>query len=128
MNNAVIIYMMDVSGSMGDEQKEIVRTEAFWIDTSLRSQYKGIETRYIIPDTTAREVDEDAVYSRRAKAAGTLISSAYRLCRRSIETDYAPSDWNIYPFHFTPTATTGRVRTLKHFAWICWITESFFPS
>ena len=26
--NAVIIYMMDVSGSMGDEQKEIVRIEA----------------------------------------------------------------------------------------------------
>src|SRR4030095_10624956 len=31
--NAVIIYMMDVSGSMGDEQKEIVRIESFWIDT-----------------------------------------------------------------------------------------------
>src|SRR5262245_1424948 len=30
--NAVIIYMMDVSGSMGDEQKEIVRIESFWID------------------------------------------------------------------------------------------------
>ena len=43
-NNAVIIYMMDVSGSMGDEQKEIVRIESFWIDTWLRSQYKGLET------------------------------------------------------------------------------------
>ena len=36
-SNAVIIYMMDVSGSMGDEQKEIVRIESFWIDTWLRS-------------------------------------------------------------------------------------------
>ena len=35
--------MMDVSGSMGDEQKEIVRIESFWIDTWLRKQYKGIE-------------------------------------------------------------------------------------
>ena len=35
-SNAVIIYMMDVSGSMGDEQKEIVRIESFWIDTWLR--------------------------------------------------------------------------------------------
>ncbi len=43
--NAVIIYMMDVSGSMGDEQKEIVRIESFWIDTWLRSQYKGLESR-----------------------------------------------------------------------------------
>src|SRR6185436_10503816 len=29
-SNAVIVYMMDVSGSMGDEQKELVRLEAFW--------------------------------------------------------------------------------------------------
>ncbi|MEM7313191.1 MAG: DUF444 family protein, partial [Planctomycetota bacterium] len=40
--NAVIIYMMDVSGSMTDDQKEIVRTEAFWIDTWLKNQYDGI--------------------------------------------------------------------------------------
>lgn len=99
-NSAVIIYMMDVSGSMGDEQKEIVRTEAFWIDTWLRSQYKGIETRYIIHDATAREVDEDTFFRTR-ESGGTLISSAYKLCEKLIETDYAPSDWNIYPFHFS---------------------------
>ncbi len=99
-NSAVIIYMMDVSGSMGDEQKEIVRTEAFWIDTWLRSQYKGIETRYIIHDATAKEVDEDTFFKTR-ESGGTLISSAYRLCQKIIETDYAPSEWNIYPFHFS---------------------------
>ena len=42
--NAVVIYMMDVSGSMTDEQKEIVRIEAFWIDTWMHSQYQGVET------------------------------------------------------------------------------------
>lgn len=99
-NSAVIIYMMDVSGSMGDEQKEIVRTEAFWIDTWLRSQYKGIETRYVIHDATAREVDEDTFFRTR-ESGGTLISSAYRLCEKIISTDYAPTDWNIYPFHFS---------------------------
>lgn len=99
-NNAVIIYMMDVSGSMGDEQKEIVRAEAFWINTWLRSQYKGIETRYIIHDASAKEVDEDTFYRTR-ESGGTLISSAYKLCSQIIETDYAPSEWNIYPFHFS---------------------------
>ncbi len=99
-NSAVIIYMMDVSGSMGDEQKEIVRTEAFWIDTWLRSQYKGIETRYIIHDATAREVDEQTFFKTR-ESGGTLISSAYKLCEKIIYTDYAPSEWNIYPFHFS---------------------------
>jgi sporulation protein YhbH len=99
-NNAVIVYMMDVSGSMGDEQKEIVRTEAFWIDTWLRSQYKGIETRYIIHDATAREVDEQTFFRTR-ESGGTLISSAYKLCEKIIESEYPPSDWNIYPFHFS---------------------------
>ncbi len=99
-NSAVIIYMMDVSGSMGDEQKEIVRTEAFWIDTWLRSQYKGIETRYIVHDATAREVDEETFYKTR-ESGGTLISSAYKLCEQIIDQDYSPSEWNIYPFHFS---------------------------
>ena len=53
--------MMDVSGSMGDEQKELVRLEAFWIDAWLRRNYHGIESRYIVHDVRAAEVDRDAV-------------------------------------------------------------------
>lgn len=98
--NAVIIYMMDVSGSMGDEQKEIVRTTAFWIDTWISSQYKGLETRYIIHDAAAKEVDKDTFF-RTKESGGTLISSAYKLCKQVIEESYDPSEWNIYPFHFS---------------------------
>jgi hypothetical protein len=64
-SNAVIIYMMDVSGSMGDEQKEMVRIESFWIDTWLRSQYKGLESRYIIHDATARVVEREVFFRTR---------------------------------------------------------------
>ncbi|TNE51349.1 MAG: DUF444 family protein [Deltaproteobacteria bacterium] len=99
-SNAVIIYMMDVSGSMGDEQKEIVRIESFWIDTWLRSQYNGIESRYIIHDATAREVDAHTFFHTR-ESGGTMISSAYRLCQRIVEEEYPVDQWNIYPFHFS---------------------------
>jgi uncharacterized sporulation protein YeaH/YhbH (DUF444 family) len=99
-SNAVIIYMMDVSGSMGDEQKEIVRIESFWIDTWLRSQYDGIESRYIIHDAIAREVDRDTFFHTR-ESGGTMISSAYKLCADMIENEYPVSEWNIYPFHFS---------------------------
>jgi len=98
--NAVIIYMMDVSGSMGDEQKEIVRIESFWIDTWLRQQYKDIETRFIIHDAAAREVDRDTFFRTR-ESGGTMISSAYRLAADMIERDYPSEQWNIYPFHFS---------------------------
>ena len=100
VTNAVIIYMMDVSGSMGDEQKEMVRIESFWLDTWLRRQYKGIETRFIIHDAVAREVDRETFFSTR-ESGGTMISSAYKICAQMIENDFPPSEWNVYPFHFS---------------------------
>lgn len=99
-SNAVIIYMMDVSGSMGDEQKEIVRIESFWIDTWLRRHYDGLECRYIIHDAMAKEVDRNTFFHTR-ESGGTMISSAYRLCADIIKADYNPEEWNIYPFHFS---------------------------
>jgi len=98
--NAVIIYMMDVSGSMGEEQKEMVRIESFWIDAWLSLQYKGIETRFIIHDATAKEVDRETFFHTR-ESGGTMISSAYKLCAEMIGKDYPPTEWNIYPFHFS---------------------------
>jgi uncharacterized protein len=98
--NAAVIYMMDVSGSMTDEQKQIVRTEAFWIDTWLSSQYDGVETRYIIHDAAAREVDEETFYRTR-ESGGTRISSAYRVCVDLIRKQLPPSEWNIYCFQFS---------------------------
>jgi len=99
-SNAVIIYMMDVSGSMWEEQKEIVRLETFWIDTWLHYQYKGIETRYIIHDAAAAEVDRETFFTLKENG-GTVISSAYELCNKIIDENFSPEEWNIYAFHFS---------------------------
>jgi len=98
--NAVIIYMMDVSGSMGEEQKEIVRIESFWIDAWLRHNYKGVEIRYIIHDAEAREVDRDTFYHTR-ESGGTVISAAYKLCAQVMENEYPADEWNVYCLHFS---------------------------
>jgi len=99
-SNAVIIYMMDVSGSMGDEQKELVRLEAFWIDAWLRRNYQGIESRYIVHDVRAGEVDRETFFRIR-EDGGTRISSAFRVARALLDKNYSPDDWNIYLFHFS---------------------------
>lgn len=99
-SNAVIVYMMDVSGSMGDEQKELVRLEAFWIDTWLRRNYDGIESRYIVHDVRAAEVDKKTFFSVR-EDGGTRISSAFQCCKELLDAHYDPNDWNIYLFHFS---------------------------
>ncbi len=98
--NAVIIYMMDVSGSMGNEQKEIVRIESFWIDTWIRAHYDGIATRYIVHDAVAHEVDRETFYTTR-ESGGTRISSAYEMAAHIVEKDYPADDWNVYCFHFS---------------------------
>ena len=99
-SSAIIIYMMDVSGSMGTEQKEMVRTTAFWIETWLQSQYEKIDICYIVHDAVAREVDQQTFYHLR-EGGGTRISSAYELCNTIIDERYSPEEWNIYPFHFS---------------------------
>jgi len=99
-SRALIVYMMDVSGSMGDEQKEIVRLECFWIDTWIRSQYEGVDVRYIIHDAVAREVDRHTFFHTR-ESGGTIISSAYKLFLKIFEDHYNLEEWNVYPFHFS---------------------------
>jgi hypothetical protein len=110
--NAVILYMMDVSGSMGEEQKEIVRLESFWIDTWLRHQYKGLEVRYIIHDAEARLVDQETFYHTR-ESGGTVISSAYKLCDKLVQDEFRPEEWNIYLFHFSDGDNWGGDDTRK---------------
>ncbi|MBL8841540.1 MAG: DUF444 family protein [Planctomycetes bacterium] len=99
-SSAAVIYMMDVSGSMGKEQKEIVRVEAFWINAWLKSQYKSLEIRWIVHDAAAREVDEATFFHLR-ESGGTKISSAYELCAQLMREKFPAEAWNVYPFHFS---------------------------
>ena len=96
--NAVIIMMMDISGSMGQEQKDIVRTESFWINAWIKRHYPRTERRYIVHDVVAKEVDEQTFYTIK-ESGGTKISSAYELCYKIVDTQF--KDFNVYPFHFS---------------------------
>ncbi len=110
--NAVIVYMMDVSGSMTDAQKQIVRTESFWIDTWLKSQYEGLERVYIVHDAAAKEVDETTFYNTR-ESGGTRISSAYQVAQEVISQRYPVSQWNIYFFQFSDGDNWGEDNSIS---------------
>ena len=99
-SNAVIFYMMDVSGSMSDAQKELVRTICFWLDTWLKYNYKGVDRIFIIHDSAAAAVDEETFFHTH-QSGGTMISSAYKLCLKMLKERFNPLEYNIYCFHFT---------------------------
>ena len=98
--------MMDVSGSMGDEQKEIVRIESFWIDTWLRSNYKGLETPLHHPRRGgARGRPRDLLPHPRVGRHDDL-ERLQALHARSSTTDYPPTSGTSIR-STSPTATTG---------------------
>ena len=107
---------MDVSGSMGEEQKEIVRIESFWINAWLKSQYEGIETRYIIHDASAKEVDEHTFFHTR-ESGGTMISSAYKLATQMMK-QITPQANGIFTRFISATVITGR-STIRRPALVC---------
>jgi hypothetical protein len=105
-SNAVIVYMMDVSGSMTQRKKELVRLTAFWIDSWLKAHYPRLVTRYLVHDAAAHEVDAHTFFHVR-ESGGTRISSAYELCRDIIRREYPAEDWNLYAFHFSDGENFG---------------------
>ena len=97
-SNAVIFFMMDVSGSMGTEKKFIARSFFFLLYQFLRYKYDKIEVVFIAHTTEAKEVSESEFFSR-GQSGGTTISSAPELALDVMNKRYHPSSWNIYAFH-----------------------------
>jgi sporulation protein YhbH len=99
-SNAVVMAMMDVSGSMGEFKKYIARSFYFWMVRFLKTKYDNVKIVFISHHTEAREVSEEQFFTQ-GESGGTVVSSAYRLALDIIKDRYPARDWNIYPFHFS---------------------------
>lgn len=99
-SQAVVIAMMDTSGSMGMFEKYIARTFFFWMVRFLRTKYENVEIVFIAHHTEAREVTEEEFFTR-GESGGTICSSAYKKALEIIDKRYSPEKFNIYPFHFS---------------------------
>jgi len=92
---AVMFCLMDVSGSMNEERKDIAKRFFILLYLFLTRTYENIEVVFIRHHTTAKEVDEhEFFYSR--ETGGTVVSSALEMMHDIIKERYPTSDWNIY--------------------------------
>lgn len=98
--NAVIFFMMDVSGSMTKNIKFIARSFFFLLYQFIRHKYEEVEIVFIGHTTEAFETDEDSFF-KRGESGGTLVSTAPKLALEIISKRFHPSSWNIYAFHCT---------------------------
>ncbi|MCL6616135.1 MAG: sporulation protein YhbH [Anoxybacillus ayderensis] len=96
--NAVVICIMDVSGSMDQTKKYMARSFYFLLYQFLRLKYSNVEVVFVAHTTTAKEVSENEFFHR-GESGGTYISSGYQKALEIIEQRYNPANWNIYAFH-----------------------------
>jgi len=99
-SRAVVIAMMDVSGSMDEEKKYFARLMLFWLVEFLRRIYLRVEIRFIVHHAEASLVDEHTFFHTQ-ESGGTVSSTAYQLARELVEQEYPTSSWNAYLFHFS---------------------------
>lgn len=97
-SNAVVICLMDTSGSMDNVKKYLARSFFFLLYQFVRSRYEAVDLLFIAHDTKAQEVGEDDFFYK-GQSGGTMISSGYQKVLDIIEDRYHPSVWNIYCFH-----------------------------
>ncbi|HPC99836.1 MAG TPA: sporulation protein YhbH [Acetivibrio sp.] len=96
--NAVVICIMDVSGSMDQTKKYLARSFYFLLYQFIRLKYSNVDVVFVAHTTTAKEVNENEFFHR-GESGGTYISSGYEKALEIIEQRYNPASWNIYAFH-----------------------------
>lgn len=92
---AVMFCIMDVSGSMGPEEKDIAKRFFMLLYLFLTKTYEKIQVIFISHHTEAHEVDEETFFYSR-ETGGTVVSSALNLMSAIIQERFPISEWNIY--------------------------------
>ena len=92
---AVMFCLMDVSGSMDEDKKNLAKRFFTLLYLFLHRNYERIDVVFLRHHTVAEEVDEENFFHSR-ETGGTVVSSALKLMAKVIEARYASGLWNIY--------------------------------
>jgi len=97
-SNAVVLCLMDTSGSMDTMKKYLARSFFFLLYQFICTRYQNVEIAFVAHHTEAREVSENEFFHK-GESGGTFISSGYQKALEIIQARFHPSLWNIYAFH-----------------------------
>ncbi|MBI3432564.1 MAG: YeaH/YhbH family protein [Hydrogenophilales bacterium] len=94
-SQAVMFCLLDVSGSMDEDRKNIAKRFFMLLYLFLTKSYERIDVVFIRHHTVAKEVDEEEFFASR-ESGGTVVSSALELMKDIILERYPSANWNIY--------------------------------
>src|SRR5215472_10266326 len=122
-SNAVVMCVMDTSGSMDTMKKYLARSFFFLLYQFITTRYRNVEIVFIGHHTEANEVSEEEFFHK-GESGGTFISSGYLKALEIIQQRYHPSLWNIYAFHCSDgdnfdSDNPAALRAAKELADVC---------
>lgn len=94
ITSAVMFCIMDISGSMGEKEKDIAKRFFMLLYLFLSKQYEKIEIVFIRHHTVAKEVSEEEFFNSK-ETGGTIVFDALKLMDKIIKERYS-KEWNIY--------------------------------
>lgn len=111
---AVMICLMDVSGSMTEHMKDLAKRFYALLYIFLKRRYRHVELVFIRHTHTAEEVDEQTFFHS-TETGGTVVSTALVEMLRVLNERYRPEDWNIYAAQASDgdNAPNDNVRTVS---------------
>ena len=92
---AVMFCLMDVSGSMGEREKDLAKRFFVLLHLFLKRRYDKIDIVFIRHTHEAQEVDEETFFYSR-ETGGTVVSTALEEMLGVIRERYPTQEWNIY--------------------------------
>lgn len=92
---AVMFCIMDVSGSMGEREKDLAKRFFMLLYLFLERNYEKLDIVFIRHTHVAEEVDEKTFFYDRS-TGGTVVSTSLEKMDEIIKARYPEDEWNIY--------------------------------
>ena len=94
---AVVVFIIDLSGSMHGEPQEKTKEIFYNIVSLLRLKYEEVAFRFVGYDSKAHEFSEDEIW-KTFLGGGTSDATGYELAEKILK-EYPREEWNKYVYH-----------------------------
>jgi uncharacterized protein len=95
---AVVFFLLDVSGSMTERDRQLAKTFFFWVAVGLRREYRSLDIVFVAHTTDAWEFNE-ADFFKVAGSGGTVASTGFAKVRELMQSRFNPASSNVYLFY-----------------------------
>jgi len=112
-SNAVVIAMMDTSGSMTTDKKYLCRSLLFWLTEFLKKVYDHVDIKFVTHTTDAKVVDEETFFHK-GESGGTYCWTAIDKALYLIETEYPVEEWNVYCIYVSDGDDFDSDKTIRY--------------